>query len=398
MSSSKKNKGSKKQASFSVPPRANDEIIGRIGPNTGYRPAKRVVDELEHALNYEINSDAHREVVEKVKGGEVPRTYEVPGMTTDLVYGRDSRFELQNFPIPACTVQVLTDNEMGETDTKKKWTGGRAIMLSFLDGKAGSSMKKMGLFLLGECMLTRKDLWDYAVQLRRGNGQFVWPGYFAVLLCPFCANLAFPDESKTWIMAVQILRQEVDYMDGISGGGMSQRLIPRLCCKDCFLENLQPYEDDHPWGSYPNMLRYSVPGHEKLKRGNRLEDPCISAYLLSVLFENSGMSGAFSRLQFEALTKNLTARGDKARLSKSKTKENRGQGVIFFKAGKKCANCGKNNDDLKDSPGGGELSTCGGCSTVSYCGRDCQRQNWPIHKSLCKQIREKKKKEATASA
>lgn len=208
MSSSKKNRGTNK-TSFSVPPRSNDVIIGRIGPNTGYKPAKRVMDELEHALNYEIYSECHREVVEKVKRGEIPHTYEVPGMTTDLIYGRNSPFELKHFPIPACTVQVLTDNEMGETDKKKKWTGGSAVTLDFMNRRDEGEKMKLGLFLLGECKLVKKDLWDYAVQLRRGNGQFAWPGYFAVLLCPFCAKLAFPDESKTWIMAVQILMQQV---------------------------------------------------------------------------------------------------------------------------------------------------------------------------------------------
>ncbi len=40
-----------------------------------------------------------------------------------------------------------------------------------------------------------------------------------------------------------------------------------------------------------------------------------------------------------------------------------------------CGNCGTAFS---------KLSMCGRCKRVSYCGRDCQRQHWPVHKQACK--------------
>ncbi len=41
---------------------------------------------------------------------------------------------------------------------------------------------------------------------------------------------------------------------------------------------------------------------------------------------------------------------------------------------KKCAECGSIGDDY---------SKCTACKTVHYCGRDCQRKHWPIHRPDC---------------
>jgi tetratricopeptide (TPR) repeat protein len=40
-----------------------------------------------------------------------------------------------------------------------------------------------------------------------------------------------------------------------------------------------------------------------------------------------------------------------------------------------CGNCGKASS---------QLSTCGWCMEIRYCGRECQRQHWPVHKKACK--------------
>ena len=40
-----------------------------------------------------------------------------------------------------------------------------------------------------------------------------------------------------------------------------------------------------------------------------------------------------------------------------------------------CASCGKP-----------ATCFCGGCATVSYCGRECQRKHWKTHKLICKTI------------
>lgn len=33
-----------------------------------------------------------------------------------------------------------------------------------------------------------------------------------------------------------------------------------------------------------------------------------------------------------------------------------------------------------------ELKKCGGCGTSSYCGSDCQRAEWPVHRRLCRRL------------
>jgi len=48
----------------------------------------------------------------------------------------------------------------------------------------------------------------------------------------------------------------------------------------------------------------------------------------------------------------------------------------------KCACCGK----IKGTNTGLNLSSCGRCKAVKYCGRDCQRAHWKIHKKNCKPV------------
>lgn len=42
---------------------------------------------------------------------------------------------------------------------------------------------------------------------------------------------------------------------------------------------------------------------------------------------------------------------------------------------KRCAVCGA----------GGNLKKCSRCKAVSYCGADCQRAHWAVHKRSCRQ-------------
>lgn len=45
----------------------------------------------------------------------------------------------------------------------------------------------------------------------------------------------------------------------------------------------------------------------------------------------------------------------------------------------KCARC-----DKKQAAGGGALLKCGGCRSVAYCSKECQRESWKAHKNVCK--------------
>jgi hypothetical protein len=47
-----------------------------------------------------------------------------------------------------------------------------------------------------------------------------------------------------------------------------------------------------------------------------------------------------------------------------------------------CAACGRSGADLK---------RCGGCRLVMYCGADCQRADWTVHKEVCKMARAEQK-------
>merc|ERR1712098_436129 len=52
---------------------------------------------------------------------------------------------------------------------------------------------------------------------------------------------------------------------------------------------------------------------------------------------------------------------------------------------KECANC------MEKRPIN-QLKTCGRCRKVLYCGADCQKQHWKLHKKECKEKKKKKKK------
>ena len=86
-------------------------------------------------------------------------------------------------------------------------------------------------------------------------------------------------------------------------------------------------------------------------------------YMLASLFENSGMSGSLSQRMSEMMSSSVATEktGMKSRISKTVTKENRGQPVIMLGAGKKtiCANCQKNKKDI------GMVTYC--CCCYYYC-------------------------------
>ena len=46
--------------------------------------------------------------------------------------------------------------------------------------------------------------------------------------------------------------------------------------------------------------------------------------------------------------------------------------------GELCAGCG-----AKEGEEGGALLACGKCKTRKYCGKECQKQHWKLHKALC---------------
>ena len=47
-----------------------------------------------------------------------------------------------------------------------------------------------------------------------------------------------------------------------------------------------------------------------------------------------------------------------------------------------CANCLTMAEDEKEAKA---LKSCAMCARVCYCSRECQLENWPLHKLLCKQ-------------
>nr|XP_032816829.1 putative protein MSS51 homolog, mitochondrial isoform X2 [Petromyzon marinus] len=49
-----------------------------------------------------------------------------------------------------------------------------------------------------------------------------------------------------------------------------------------------------------------------------------------------------------------------------------------------CAHCKKLPDGL---PAGRTLARCKRCQNVYYCGTECQRANWPLHKKFCKKLK-----------
>ena len=54
-------------------------------------------------------------------------------------------------------------------------------------------------------------------------------------------------------------------------------------------------------------------------------------------------------------------------------------GVHIFKTrDQKCNKCGKNKDSM---------SKCAGCGAAFYCCKECQKENWKVHKKFCKKGR-----------
>ncbi|KAL7693599.1 putative Zinc finger, MYND-type, lysine methyltransferase, ankyrin repeat-containing [Plasmopara halstedii] len=53
-----------------------------------------------------------------------------------------------------------------------------------------------------------------------------------------------------------------------------------------------------------------------------------------------------------------------------------------------CGRCGAVQRFTQDNPEG-KLMTCGGCRSVAYCSRECQKKAWKKHKSDCKAIQAK---------
>ena len=41
---------------------------------------------------------------------------------------------------------------------------------------------------------------------------------------------------------------------------------------------------------------------------------------------------------------------------------------------KQCSYCNTQHEDLKK---------CSGCGQVEYCGKECQKKDWPVHKPIC---------------
>jgi hypothetical protein len=47
-----------------------------------------------------------------------------------------------------------------------------------------------------------------------------------------------------------------------------------------------------------------------------------------------------------------------------------------------CASCGITQEALEP----GKLKECGGCKSAQYCGKACQKADWPAHKATCKRL------------
>jgi len=45
----------------------------------------------------------------------------------------------------------------------------------------------------------------------------------------------------------------------------------------------------------------------------------------------------------------------------------------------------------------GKHSNCGGCKAIIYCGQECQKKDWPVHKEMCKMFKGIMEKSATRS-
>uniref|UniRef100_A0A7S1B3B4 MYND-type domain-containing protein n=1 Tax=Corethron hystrix TaxID=216773 RepID=A0A7S1B3B4_9STRA len=379
---------------FPVPPRSNDSIIGKIGPNSN--ATESTVAELEHALWHEKESQKHLDILKKVKEGEDVRTYETPSMVkcgpdTRLVVGYDAPFRVMEMEIPACKkATVLRDTDMGLKDSKTKWPGGDVLVLRFK--RSRDNGMHLSVFM-GECYLCRKDLWDFAVQFREGQGRFSWPDYWLVLQCPFCAKLATPSvpgeqhwqpgifslDESTYIMISQSISQMP-----VESPGITQRWMPRLCCKTCFLRNIESSDDTDDDGSYPNILQMSLPAIHFGRNHPMAIHPTPTAYTLEMFYDETGMKGALEKALASTFVEACSGRDSlNARISKSETKANRGQQVVVMKLvdRKVCATCGVSSLNLM---------ACSRCKEVFYCGMNCQKKGWKVHKRICKKIDKEK--------
>lgn len=319
----------------------------------GSIPNDRTIRELEHALNHEIGSNKHQEILQAVNDGNVPATYETPGMlelgSTPLLLGKDTPISLSKMEIPACgNASVVMDEGMGDEDTQVEWNGGECW--------AGSH----GLVFVGSCQLTLHCLWDFAVQYRKGRSQCEWPGYWAILQCPFCANLAIPAKDKVFYMMIQSLNAvQVETEHAILGS----RFIPRLCCQNCFDSNLEAEST-----TKEEIMEFSI------LSSNRIP----SAYRLGSFFEASGMGPALGHHTTNKTCSHMSTETCRSRISKSATKANRGRPVVksVQVTRNQCQNCGLVSQ---------ACTSCSGCNKQAwYCGRDCQAKHWKIHKKICR--------------
>lgn len=47
-----------------------------------------------------------------------------------------------------------------------------------------------------------------------------------------------------------------------------------------------------------------------------------------------------------------------------------------------CGGCGKESDRE-----GKEMARCAACSARRYCGKDCQKTHWKVHKKMCSKLK-----------
>ncbi|TFK25806.1 hypothetical protein FA15DRAFT_668134 [Coprinopsis marcescibilis] len=60
-----------------------------------------------------------------------------------------------------------------------------------------------------------------------------------------------------------------------------------------------------------------------------------------------------------------------------------GNGYLTRKLAKQCQNCFIPDSKLKEVEGR-SIKTCSGCNRTHYCSRECQKENWKWHKTMCK--------------
>lgn len=362
------------------PPRPVEKILGRIGPNSF--PTKKIVNELLEALDYEFHSPSHQKVVAQLKSNDAQtiddplKTYETDGMIKMKQYflfgsNRNAPFSFVKMDLPEQKIRVLRDKSMGESDYNSKWIGGECLVLKFKDLSKKSSL---GIFCvyMGECYFTPKDLWDLAVHFRKGQSTQVWPDHRSVLLCPFCANLANPDERKTkYVMITRLILQT-------TSTGIAFQSRPQLCCRSCFVDN-HNISLGEEWEKFPKgCQQHGVATLCKHVDSSMPESNCPDAYTMVNWFEFSGMQSACCK-EYAASMSNATSECSdlKMKPSKSLTKANRGQLAIKMKSRreeKTCHGCGLKSENA---------SACSVCQNTYYCSRDCQRLHWKVHKKYC---------------